>query len=290
VDRLPLGRLGYAGPDRASMSSSSVLAALPFDVRPGEVELNLAVVQAAVESAAQAGARLLCLPEKWTTSFLPRYSAAMIETSERALAVVHRQAQALNLVVIGSAPSPAPKPYNTLHFLGEGGDRRPYAKRVLFSPTGEGRQVARGDGMPVTLDTPVGRACGLVCYDLRFPELTRQAFYDQADLLVVPAQWPHPRTEIFKLLSRARAAENQCWLLACNRAGIAGLDGKHLMDFPGTAMLVNPLGEIVARVDDGSLLLAPMDLDFSREICKKVPCARDLKQAGLWPSSEGAEE
>jgi predicted amidohydrolase len=280
------------------MSSSFLLAAFPFDVRPGEVESNLALVLGALEQAAAAGAGLLCLPEKWTTSFLPSYSVSMVAASEKALAEVNLRAAALNLTVVGSAPAfpaepPAQatqKPYNELHFLGLGGDRRPYRKRILFSPTGEGRQVTRGTDLPLTLETSVGKVCAWVCYDLRFPELTRQAFYAQADLVLVPAQWPHPRTEIFELLARARAAENQTWLLACNRAGIAGLGGKHLMDFPGSAVLVDPLGKISARVDDGSLLLAPFDHLRSQEARKKVPCARDLRQAGLWPSSEAAAE
>ena len=161
---------------------------------------------------------------------------------------------------------------------------RPYAKRVLFSPTGEGRQVARGEVLPPVLPTPLGAVCAVVCYDLRFPELTREAFYQPADLLAVPAQWPHPRTAVWELLCRARACENQQWLLSCNRAGTAGLDGKHLMDFPGTALLVDPDGEIAARRDDGGLLVAEMDLDRSAACRKRVPCLRDLKLAGLVPS------
>ena len=79
----------------------------------------------------------------------------------------------------------------------------------------------------------------------------------------------------------ARAMENQCWVLACNRAGTAPLGDKQVMEFPGTAMLVNPLGEITARVDDGSLLVAEVDYAFTREVRKRVPCLRDLSQSNL---------
>lgn len=295
------------------MSAKSIICASPFDVRPGEVGVNLNRALEAVEKAQGAGAGLLALPEKWPTSFMPSYSAAMVEESEQALAVVHKAAEKAGLTVIGSAPSPAllqgsgegssvelvekdgrVKPFNQVHYLGAGGDRRPYNKRVLFSPTGEGRQVARGDGLPLTLETPVGMVCALVCYDMRFPELTREAFYQGADLLVVPAQWPVPRINIFELLSLARAAENQSWLLSCNRAGEASMDGladspaqrkkpPRVHKFPGTAMAVDPLGNVAARTDDGHFLTATMDLAFQREVRKKVPCARDLGQAGLWP-------
>jgi omega-amidase len=274
------------------MSSLRKVAALPFDVRPGEVRLNLSVVQSAIEAAQAAQVGLLCLPEKWTTSFLPSYSSADIEASEAALLAVHTQAEAAQITVIGSAPAGKGangKPFNQVHFLGAGGLRRPYSKRVLFSPTGEGRQVARGDGLPPTLDTPVGKVCAVVCYDLRFPEITRAAFYSQADFLLVPAQWPHPRTGIWELLCQARAAENQQWLLSCNRAGVAGLDGKHEMDFPGTALLVDAYGEFAARRDDGELLIAEADLQRSTDCRKRVPCLRDLRMAGLGLGSAASD-
>lgn len=275
------------------MSTLRKVAALPFDVRPGEVEHNLSQVQSGLAAAQEAGAALLALPEKWTTSFLPSYTSEDIERSEEALQAVHERAEEAGITVIGSAPAgagPRGKPYNQVHFLGAGGLRRPYAKRILFSPTGEGRQVARGEGEPPTLETPAGRVCALVCYDLRFPELTRRPFYDDAELMVVPAQWPHPRTAVWELLTRARAAENQQWVLSCNRAGTAGLDGRHPMDFPGTALLVDPYGEIHARVDDGQLLIATMDPARRAECRKRVPCLRDLRLAGVVPElSEGGD-
>ncbi|NQU50793.1 MAG: hypothetical protein HQ519_19245 [Planctomycetes bacterium] len=289
------------------MSSVPIISAFPFDVRPGEVDANLKQVLQAIERAQGVGAGLLALPEKWPTSFLPSYDAAMLAATDKALQVVQKEAEQRDLTVVGSAPclptgdggkdtllvgngiTNQKKPFNQIHFLGAGGDRRPYSKRVLFSPTGEGWQVARGTGLPQTLATPVGQVCALVCYDLRFPELTRHAFYQGADLLVVPAQWPHPRTGIFELLSQARAAENQSWLLACNRAGRAALEGRptpsRIMDFPGTALAVNPLGEVANRSDDGDFLVAEMDLQLMAGVRKRVPCARDLKQAGLWPIS-----
>ena len=262
------------------------IAAFPFDVRPGEVASNLQQVLLAVEQSASAGAKLLVLPEKWTTSFLPSFSSAIRAESEKALAELHQVATAHDLTVIGSAPGGAgEKPGNELHIVGAAGNLRPYRKRMLFSPTGEGRQVDRGVGLPPVIETPVGRVNALICYDLRFPEVCRQALYAQADFIVCCAQWPSPRVRIFELMSRCRAAENQVWLLSCNRAGIAGLDGN-LMEFPGMALCVDPLGEVTARVDDGSLLLTEMDHAKAECARRSVPLARDLQKAGLWPASE----
>ena len=107
----------------------------------------------------------------------------------------------------------------------------------------------------------------------------------EADIFVCVAQWPWPRVPVFELMSRARAAENQVWTLSCNRAGEASLGGKgEVMRFPGMALCIDPLGEVSARVDDGQLLLADIDLDMATKVRKSVPLARDLERAGLWPS------
>jgi len=270
------------------MDGLRTVGAFPFDVRPGEVEANLAVVRDALAQAAAAGVQLLCLPEKWTTSFLPSYDAEVLARSEVALLAVHESADVLGMTVIGSAPAGRGangKPFNQVHHLGMGGLQRPYCKRALFSPTGEGRQVARGTELPRSLETAAGSATSLICYDLRFPELTREAFYATSDFLVVPAQWPHPRTSIWELLSCARSAENQQWGIACNRSGIAGLDGKHLMEFPGSALVIDPYGEVVARTDSGELLVAEVDLAVAAAARKKVPCQRDLGMAELGPAA-----
>jgi len=251
-------------------------------VRPGDVGRNLDAALAGLQAAASAGARLLLLPEKWTTSFLPGYSRALLEESDRALAELHGRAEELRVTVIGSAPGGGggERPWNELHVLGEAGDRRPYRKRILFSPTGEEEQCRAGEELPPVFETPVGRVAAVICYDLRFPELTRRAFYDGADLLVVPAQWPRPRHPILELLTRARAAENQCWALSCNRAGRASL-GSLEMEFPGTATLADPAGRETARSEAGGLLLGEVNRDLLRRIRENVPCARDLERSGL---------
>ena len=264
--------------------ASIPLAALAFDVRPGEVAANLECALEGLETAANQGAKILALPEKWSTSFLPEFSESVRDESDAALATIHQRARELEMVVVGSAPGgDGAKPFNELHFLGASGDIRPYCKRTLFSPTGEGRQCAAGTATPTTVSTPSGRICGLICYDLRFPELTRNCFWDDADLLVVCAQWPTPRASILELLARARAAENQMWVLVCNRAGAASMGDNRILDFPGTAMLIDPLGEVRARRDDGGLLVAEADLVLSAEVRKAVPCRRDATMAGLKP-------
>ena len=259
------------------------VAAWPFDVRPGAVERNLESALRGLEQAAAAQATLLVLPEKWTTSHLPAYDADVRARSAEALAAVHANAAERGITVVGSAIGGADtKPFNEEHVLGAAGDLRPYRKRLLFSPMDEGRSCDPGTGLPETVSTPAGRVAAVICYDIRFPELTRHAFYQRADLLVVPAEWPRARSAILELLARARAVENQCWVVSCNRAGSITIDGAEV-EFPGTALLVDPLGREVARTDDGGFLVGDVNHAVSREVRRSIPCARDLERAGLGP-------
>lgn len=263
------------------------VAALPFDVRPGEVEHNAAVARAGLEEAADAGARLLLLPEKWTTSFLPSYPDDLLARSAAAVAELHAAARDLGVHVLGSVADPEPgrdRPLNRVVVLGGERVLRPWAKRVLFSPTGEGRQVARGDGAPRAFHLDgVGRVLALVCYELRFPELTREAFLQDCALLCVPAQWPTPRAAAWELLLRARACEDQVFVLGCNRAGRAELEPGRPLEFPGSAALCDPFGDEVARTDDGLLLVAELDPARRTAAQRALPLRRDLERAGLAP-------
>ncbi len=261
------------------------IAAFPFDVRPGEVAQNLAQACLGLEQAQAAGAKLLVLPEKWTTSFLEEFPAVLRRQSEEALTTLHRQAEKAEMMVVGSAPGgEGARPSNELHFLGVAGNLRPYRKRMLFSPTGEARQVERGTTLPSVVSTPWGKICAVICYDLRFPELCRPALFQHADLLLCCAQWPYPRVESFELMSRARAAENQVWLVSCNRAGAASLGSRNqVMEFPGMALCVDPSGKIRAREDGGQLLVSTVDFAEAEALRKSLPLGRDLQRAGLWP-------
>ena len=86
----------------------------------------------------------------------------------------------------------------------------------------------------------MGIVAGLVCYDLRFPELLRQQTTLGANLLAISAQWPAARVEHWRILVQARAIENQMFVVAANRCGITG-DTR----FGGHSMIVGPDGTIL---------------------------------------------
>ena len=139
--------------------------------------------------------------------------------------------------------------------------------RKVHLPAGEVAWYRAGDGF-AALTTPVGRIGLLVDYDKTFPEAARCLALDGAELLVCPCAWPASRTNraqslprdrqrrLFDLYDRARAAENQVWLVAANQTGRHGV-----LRFLGQSKIVRPDGEIVAAVGArAGLAVADVDL------------------------------
>jgi predicted amidohydrolase len=111
--------------------------------------------------------------------------------------------------------------------------------------SGEPRLMEAGTEMVVTdLPAPADAlTVGLsTCYDLRFPELYRAQLDLGAELFLVPAAWPAPRVEAWRLLLRARAVEDQCFVVACNTAGThAGVE------MGGRSAVIDPWGTVLAE-------------------------------------------
>lgn len=120
--------------------------------------------------------------------------------------------------------------------------------------SGEPRLMEAGTELVVTdLPAPADAlTVGLsTCYDLRFPELYRAQLDLGAELFVVPAAWPAPRVEAWRLLARARAIEDQCFVLACNTAGAhAGVE------MGGHSAVIDPLGKVLAEAGTGEEILS----------------------------------
>ncbi len=258
------------------------VAALQFDVRRGDVAGNLERVVRGLRDAAAAGVRLVVLPEMWPTSFadLGERAEELLDASRAAVEEVRRISAECDLVVAGSAYGARTGqglPTNLFEVFEAGERRLAYAKVHLFSPTAEGELFAPGSEPPPTAATGLGRVAGLVCYDIRFPEIVRVPFRAGVELLLVSAQWPTPRAHHWRTLLAARAIETQCFVVAANRTGreVVGRRGLEL-EFPGNSLVLDPHGSVLAEGDgEDGLIAAEVDLERSRRLRVRVPIAKD---------------
>ena len=142
--------------------------------------------------------------------------------------------------------------FNTSVLLGpDGAVLTTYRKVHLFGfGEGEPKLMTPGDGPVVH-----GRLGLATCYDLRFPEMFRALLDAGSEVVLMPAAWPAKRVEHWRLLARARAVEDQSYVVACNTGGThAGVP------MGGHSMVVDPWGEVLAEAGDGEEVLV-VDLD-----------------------------
>lgn len=150
-----------------------------------------------------------------------------------------------------------------------------YYKVHLFSHFlyNEGKDLTSGtNGLLVESD--IGKIGISICYDIRFPELFRAYAYEGADLLVEVAAWPKYRQNHWETLTKARAIENQSFMISVSQSG-------HIMDEEwnlGHSMVVAPYGEVVHQTGfDACTSVVEIDLDEARKLKKEFPILRDRK-------------
>lgn len=234
----------------------------------GDPDANLKRIREAVAIAAERGSDLLVLPEFWATGFcLSQIRNFASDVSQGMFLEMSDLSKNHKLAMLGTHPSlHQGRVFNTAVFFGKDGTLiGRYDKMHLFSPMEEERYVSPGSDVSV-LDTVWGRVGLMVCFDLRFPELSRRLALDGAEIILVPAYWPAPRLEHWRLLLKARALENQVFVVGCNRSQEPG--GEKF----GFSAIVDPQGNIVAEAGTKEVLLT-VDIDVGRvrEIRERHP-------------------
>lgn len=162
------------------------------------------------------------------------------------------------------------KIYNTAFFINPHKKNiQKYQKIHLFKFAGEHRVYSSGKKSQM-FSSPWGKVAPLICYDLRFPELLRKMTLNGADLALVCAQWPVTRLDHWLALLRARAIENQIFVLAANCRG-----KKRDMLFKGHSCVISPWGEILFLLKEKSFGFFDLDLSQVDRVRKKYPFLRD---------------
>lgn len=164
------------------------------------------------------------------------------------------------------------KNFNTLiHINNQGRVINMYRKVHPFSFSSENIFYGRGKSPAITKIK--GLKIGLsICYDLRFPELFRYYAKERVDLIVNIANWPDSRVEHWRTLLKARAIENQCYLIGVNRVGD---DPK--LHYNGFSSCFDPMGkEIISIENDEKTKIIDIDKTYVKEIRNKLPFLEDI--------------
>ena len=214
-----------------------------YDIRWEDKTSNLRTAERMVR-AAEGG--LVVLPEMFTTGFTPRAAAVAEPMSGATVSALRRWAAEYGKAVTGSAVivDDGGRLRNRQLFVKPSGETVWYDKRHLFRPGGEARDLVPGESR-VVVEYGGVRFLLLVCYDLRFPVWSRNR--GDCDAIICSASWPAARGEVWSLLLRARAVENQVYVVGANRVGddpSAHYGGQSaIVDFRGRTLAGAEKGE-----------------------------------------------
>lgn len=224
------------------------VAAVQHDIVWLDRRANFDRLGAMIAEAARNGARLVVLPEMFSTGFAmgEQWATQLPEPFDGPSSqFLSAMARTHDVYVAGSCPelpgdaSVGALPANTLVIASPAGELHRYDKIHPFTYGGEDRWFRAG-GATLTVDIDGLSVTGFVCYDLRFADhFWRLA--ETTDLYIVPANWPSARAEHWSTLLRARAIENQAFVTGVNRVGSGGS-----LDYAGGSQIIAPFGEVLA--------------------------------------------
>lgn len=216
---------------------------------------------------------LVVLPEMSFTGFsmmIERTRESTMETVERMKELAVRFQVAIGFGWVKAVGEKAENHYTVVSHKGE--ILSDYIKLHPFSYAGEDEKFEKGNLFAefVMEGIPFGSA---ICYDLRFPEVF-QIESKKAHVIIVPANWPKARREHWITLLRARAIENQCYMIGINCVGQIGD-----LSYSGDSMIVNPNGEVVLRAGNGEQFLEYNLLDDVWEFRNNFPVKQDRRES-----------
>jgi predicted amidohydrolase len=252
------------------------VAVAQVEPKLGEKEHNLAMCFARLEEAAAQGVELAVFPE----CAIPGY---MWDSAEEALPYAEeipgptteafeRECARLNIhAITGLLEREGDTLYNAAILVGPDGLVGSYRKTHLPF-LGVDRFVTPGDEFKV-FDTALGKIGLIICYDLRFPEVTRTLALAGADIVALPTNFPMAARLQCEIIAPARAAENRIYLLVANRVG-----KERWGEFCGRSQIVDPFGNRLAETDvtTETLLVADVDLEKARDKDYVVPGEYEL--------------
>lgn len=253
------------------------IALVQMDVQIGKPNVNFEKAEAFLEEAMHQQPDLIVLPEMWNTGYALEQADQLADVNgERTKQLFSSFARTHQVYLIaGSILNKRAENEditNTMYvFNPQGKLVLDYDKIHLFRLMDEHKYLTAGHQLGlfdyhehVTIGT-------MICYDLRFPQLSRTLVNKGAKVLVNTAQWPTARVDHWRSLLIARAIENQSFVIAVNRTGTS-----KDTEFPGHSMVIDPLGRILLETgDDEDIYYVEIDLQLVDEVREQIPVMTD---------------
>lgn len=240
------------------------IAIVQRDIAWQSIDANLAGLERMLEAVE---ADIVVLSEMFQTGFVTNPDD--IADDGRTLCWMKRMASEHDFAVVGSlVVRDEQSYYNRMYFVKPTGEVEYYDKHHLFSVGGEDRRFTAGDKR-VVVEWRGVRYLLEICYDLRFPVWSRNC--GDYDAIIYSALWPKPRREVWRTLLRARAIENQAWVIGVNRIG-----REPELEYVGDSAIIDHLGRVVVDATDRECVeMTEIDMDDVVRFRERFNVSRD---------------
>jgi len=250
------------------------IAAFQMDIAWENRELNYDKVRKIVAEAKRENADMLILPEMFATGFSMDTSITAENSSGKTPTFLKELALENQIAIVGGYVQKRRdgKGANTALIIDkEGKQLAEYAKTHLFKFAGEDNAHEAGAGPRPFIFKGIEGAC-FICYDLRFPELFRLVACDSKFVIVI-ASWPKPRRHHWDALLKARAIENQLYIIGVNRVGEGGA-----FEYDGGTVVYDPQGNAIADIKNiEGLVFAEIEEEKVTKTRKELPFLSDRR-------------
>ncbi|MDO4818964.1 MAG: nitrilase-related carbon-nitrogen hydrolase [Prevotella sp.] len=257
-----------------------IITVIQPDTKCCKPEDNIREAESAI--ARNSGSDLYVLPEMWGTGFItkPKEELRALQKSGALAEIVEwmkQKAHDTNAAICGSlATEENGLWYNRMHFVKPNGEVTTYDKSHLFTFGGEGFEYNAGTRR-VIVEWRGVRILLQICYDMRFPMWCRNVITPQKrpsyDMIIYSTNWPVARELAYKTLSVARAIENQCFVVACNRVGT-----DEWGEYFGESAIIHPYGHFITKADRDKVceITGEIDMDALNRYRAKFPTLDDI--------------
>jgi len=240
-------------------------------------QTNYERTESFIKKAAQETCDIAVLPEVFNTGFSKNISATAEDENGETASILSNMAKIYHINLIAGFTEKAigsEKAKNIAAVYNrEGVLITKYTKIHPFSFTREDHYYISGDRL-VTFDIEGVPSGIFICYDLRFPEIFRSIAKNVHAIFII-ANWPTSRKEHWETLLKARAIENQCFVIGVNRTGT----DHQAIHFPGASHIFDPFGKCICSGDETEeLVIAEIDPNEVMRVRKKFPFLQDMRQ------------
>jgi len=252
------------------------IIAVQLDIAWEDKRKNFKKVSALLEQTDVKPQSLCVLPELFATGFSMDV-ARIVDSPElqtrKFLSALARRFEIFVVAGLADSADDGRGKNEAIVFDPRGNEIARYCKLHPFSFAGEDKYYRSGDRI-ITFECNEFTVCPFICYDLRFPEIFRIAVNKyNANLFIIIANWPAGRREHWITLLRARAIENQSYIVGVNRTGS---DINHR--YTGDSMIIDPQGKILAEAGaDECIIHSEIDIDSLLSWRSKFPVLKDIK-------------